>query len=116
MTALLEILAGNENRIRVVSMGVTITNAYLPLDNSAYFQTDMTLLECWDSTSADTSETFLRFLGKMLFPGGYLQRVKVLSGRRCVAMIAKMMLTKAMFVIGFSGFSTGFKSILDLSF
>ena len=99
MTALLEILAGNEEPdTGSFTWGVTITNAYLPLDNSAYFQTDMTLVEWLGQYSADTSETFLRgFLGKMLFSGEDIyKRVKVLSGgekMRC--MIAKMMLTNA---------------------
>ena len=99
MTALLEILAGNEKPdTGSFTWGVTITNAYLPLDNSAYFQTDMTLVEWLGQYSADTSETFLRgFLGKMLFSEEDIyKRVKVLSGgekMRC--MIAKMMLTNA---------------------
>ena len=99
MTALLEILTGNEKPdTGSFTWGVTITNAYLPLDNSAYFQTDMTLVEWLGQYSADTSETFLRgFLGKMLFSGEDIyKRVKVLSGgekMRC--MIAKMMLTNA---------------------
>ena len=99
MTALLEILNGNEKPdTGSFTWGVTITNAYLPLDNSAYFQTDMTLVEWLGQYSADTSETFLRgFLGKMLFSGEDIyKRVKVLSGgekMRC--MIAKMMLTNA---------------------
>ena len=99
MTALLEILTGNEKPdTGSFTWGVTITNAYLPLDNSAYFQTDMTLVEWLGHYSADTSETFLRgFLGKMLFSGEDIyKRVKVLSGgekMRC--MIAKMMLTNA---------------------
>ena len=99
MTALLEILTGNEKPdTGSFTWGVTITNAYLPLDNSAYFQTDMTLVEWLGQYSADTSETFLRgFLGKRLFSGEDIyKRVKVLSGgekMRC--MIAKMMLTNA---------------------
>ena len=98
MTALLEILTGNEKPDTGSFTWVTITNAYLPLDNSAYFQTDMTLVEWLGQYSADTSETFLRgFLGKMLFSGEDIyKRVKVLSGgekMRC--MIAKMMLTNA---------------------
>ena len=99
MTALLEILAGNEKPdTGSFTWGVTITNAYLPLDNSAYFQTDMTLVEWLGQYSADTSETFLRgFLGKMLFSGEDIyKRVKVLcGGEKMRCMIAKMMLTNA---------------------
>ena len=69
MTALLEIITGNDKPdTGSYIWGVTITNAYLPLDNSAFFQTDMTLIEWLGQYSMDTSETFLRgFLGKMLF-------------------------------------------------
>lgn len=98
-TALLEIISGNEKPdAGDFTWGVTITSAYLPLDNSAFFETDMTLVEWLGQYSADTSETFLRgFLGKMLFSGEDIyKRVKVLSGgekMRC--MIARMMLTNA---------------------
>ena len=99
MTALFEIITGNEKPdTGAYTWGITVTSAYLPLDNSAYFQTDMTLVEWLGQYSADTSETFLRgFLGKMLFSGDDIyKRVKVLSGgekMRC--MIARMMLTNA---------------------
>jgi ATPase subunit of ABC transporter with duplicated ATPase domains len=98
-TALLEILVGNERPDDgSFTWGVTITSAYLPLDNSAFFDTDMTLVEWLGQYSRDTSETFLRgFLGKMLFSGeDVYKRVKVLSGgekMRC--MIARMMLANA---------------------
>ena len=99
MTALLEIITGNEKPdTGDFTWGVTITSAYLPLDNSAFFTTDMTLIEWLGQYSADTSETFLRgFLGKMLFSGEDIYKnVKVLSGgekMRC--MIARMMLNNA---------------------
>ena len=99
MTALLEILTGKEKPDSgEFTWGVTITSAYLPLDNSSFFQTDMTLIEWLGQYSDDTSETFLRgFLGKMLFSGEDIyKRVKVLSGgekMRC--MIARMMLNNA---------------------
>lgn len=99
MTALFEIITGNEKPdAGSYTWGITVTSAYLPLDNSAYFQTDMTLVEWLGQYSTDTSETFLRgFLGKMLFSGEDIyKRVKVLSGgekMRC--MIARMMLTNA---------------------
>ena len=71
MTALLEIIAGNEKPDSGdYTWGVTITTAYLPLDNSAFFDTEMRLIDWLGQYSADTSETFLRgFLGKMLFSG-----------------------------------------------
>ncbi|MDR1755642.1 MAG: ATP-binding cassette domain-containing protein [Culturomica sp.] len=99
MTALLEIITDHvKPDSGTHHWGVTITKAYLPLDNSAYFDTDMTLIEWLGQFSNDTSETFLRgFLGKMLFSGEDIyKRVKVLSGgekMRC--MIARMMLVNA---------------------
>lgn len=99
MTALLEIISGNEKPdTGDYTWGVTITTAYLPLDNSAFFDTEMKLIDWLGQYSADTSETFLRgFLGKMLFSGEDIYKnVKVLSGgekMRC--MIARMMLNNA---------------------
>ena len=99
MTAFFEIINGNEKPdTGDFSWGVTITTAYLPLDNSAFFDTDMRLIDWLGQFSADTSETFLRgFLGKMLFSGEDIYKhVKVLSGgekMRC--MIARMMLNNA---------------------
>ena len=99
MTALFEIINGNDKPdTGDYSWGVTITTAYLPLDNSAYFDTDMRLIDWLGQFSTDTSETFLRgFLGKMLFSGEDIYKsVKVLSGgekMRC--MIARMMLNNA---------------------
>ena len=99
MTALLEIITGNEKPdTGDFTWGVTITTAYLPLDNSAFFDTDMKLIDWLGQYSTDTSETFLRgFLGKMLFSGEDIYKnVKVLSGgekMRC--MIARMMLNNA---------------------
>ncbi|GHV61733.1 ABC-F family ATPase [Bacteroidia bacterium] len=99
MTQLLEIITNNEKPDSgTITWGQTITTAYLPVDNTAFFQTDMTLIEWLGQYSADSSETFLRgFLGKMLFSGEDIyKRVKVLSGgekQRC--MIARMMLNNA---------------------
>ena len=99
MTALLEIITDNlKADSGSYSWGVTVTTAYLPIDNSAYFDTDMKLIDWLGQFSDDTSETFLRgFLGKMLFSGEDIYKnVKVLSGgekMRC--MIARMMLKNA---------------------
>ena len=78
--------------------GQTITTAYLPLDNSAFFNTDMNLIEWLAQFSEDTSELYLKgFLGKMLFSGEeLLKSASVLSGgekMRC--MIARMMMKNA---------------------
>lgn len=99
MTALMEIITNNmKPDTGDYTWGVTITSAYLPLDNSAYFDVEMRLIDWLAQFSNDTSETFLRgFLGKMLFSGEDIYKnVKVLSGgekMRC--MIAKMMLNNA---------------------
>ena len=76
--------------------GQTITTAYLPLDNSAFFNTDMN--DWLAQFSEDTSELYLKgFLGKMLFSGEeLLKSASVLSGgekMRC--MIARMMMKNA---------------------
>lgn len=78
--------------------GQTITTAYLPLDNSAFFNTDMNLIDWLAQFSEDTSELYLKgFLGKMLFSGEELfKSASVLSGgekMRC--MIARMMMKNA---------------------
>ena len=78
--------------------GQTITTAYLPLDNSAFFNTDMNLIDWLAQFSEDTSELYLKgFLGKMLFSGEeLLKSASVLSGgekMRC--MIARMMMKNA---------------------
>jgi ATPase subunit of ABC transporter with duplicated ATPase domains len=78
--------------------GQTITTAYLPLDNSAYFETDMNLVDWIGQFSEDTHEVYLKgYLGKMLFSGEeVLKKASVLSGgekMRC--MIARMMLKNA---------------------
>lgn len=99
MTALFEII--NENRrpdSGTFAWGQTITTAYLPLDNSSFFNTDMNLVDWLCQFSDDSSEIYLKgFLGKMLFSGEeVLKKASVLSGgekMRC--MIARMMLRNA---------------------
>lgn len=78
--------------------GQTITSAYLPLDNSDFFNTDMNLVDWIAQFSEDTHEVYLKgYLGKMLFSGEeVLKKAGVLSGgekMRC--MIARMMLKNA---------------------
>ena len=82
--------------------GVTISKAYLPMDNSSYFQKDYNLLDWLAQFSNNTDEMFLRgYLGKMLFSGEeILKSSKVLSGgekMRC--MISRMMLQHPNMVI-----------------
>jgi ATPase subunit of ABC transporter with duplicated ATPase domains len=96
MTALFEIIEGKIKPDHgSYSWGITITPAYLPLDNSAFFDTDLTLIDWLAQFSDDTNEVYLKsYLGKMLFSGEDAQKkVRVLSGgekMRC--MIARMML------------------------
>jgi len=79
--------------------GTTITKAYLPLENSEFFQSNLTLLD-WlrqfvPPNVTDADEPFLRgFLGKMLFSGDdIMKKTTVLSGGEKVrCMISRMML------------------------
>ncbi|MBR6639474.1 MAG: ATP-binding cassette domain-containing protein [Muribaculaceae bacterium] len=99
MTALFEIINGNRKANEgTYEWGQTITEAYLPLDNSAFFNTDLNLVDWLCQYSEDSSEIYLKgFLGKMLFSGEeVLKKASVLSGgekMRC--MIARMMLKDA---------------------
>lgn len=99
MTALFEIINGNRKADEgSYDWGQTITTAYLPLDNSAFFNTDLNLVDWLCQFSEDSSEIYLKgFLGKMLFSGEeVLKKASVLSGgekMRC--MIARMMLKDA---------------------
>ncbi len=99
MTALFEIINGNRKADEgTYDWGQTITTAYLPLDNSSFFNTDLNLVDWLCQFSDDSSEIYLKgFLGKMLFSGEeVLKKASVLSGgekMRC--MIARMMLKDA---------------------
>lgn len=99
MTALFEIINGNRKADSgTYEWGQTITTAYLPLDNTAFFNTDLNLVDWLAQFSDDSSEIYLKgFLGKMLFSGEeVLKKASVLSGgekMRC--MIARMMLRDA---------------------
>jgi ATPase subunit of ABC transporter with duplicated ATPase domains len=99
MTALFEIINGKRQAdVGSYEWGQTITTAYLPLDNSEFFNTDLNLVDWLSQFSDDSSEIYLKgFLGKMLFSGEeVLKQASVLSGgekMRC--MIARMMLRNA---------------------
>ncbi len=99
MTALFQIINGEEKPAEgTYEWGQTITSAYLPLDNTAFFNTDMNLVEWLSQFAADTNEVYLKgFLGRMLFSGEeILKSASVLSGgekMRC--MISRMMLKNA---------------------
>ena len=82
--------------------GVTITPAYLPNENSPFFEEDMNLIEWLRQYSTNKEEAYVRgFLGRMLFSGEEsLKSCKVLSGgekMRC--MISRMMLLMPNFLI-----------------
>ena len=98
MTALFEIINGNrEATAGTVKWGVTITTAYLPLDNTEFFQNDKNLVD-WLSQYGPGNEVVMKgFLGRMLFSGEeVLKKVNVLSGgERMRCMIARMQLKNA---------------------
>lgn len=98
MTALFEIINGNrEAQAGTFNWGITITTAYLPLDNTEFFQSQLNLVD-WLSQFGEGNEVYFKaFLGRMLFSGEeVLKKVNVLSGgekMRC--MIARMQLKNA---------------------
>ena len=98
MTALFEILNGNRVAdAGTYKWGVTITTAYLPLDNTAFFESDLNL-DDWLSQYGPGNEVVMKaFLGRMLFRQEEVEKqVNVLSGgekMRC--MIARMQLQNA---------------------
>lgn len=79
--------------------GVTITKAYLPKDNSEFFNdVELTLLDWMRQFSEEKSESYLRgFLGRMLFSEDEpFKKAKVLSGgERVRCMLSRMMLSSA---------------------
>ena len=80
------------------SWGITTTQAYLPQDNSSYFDTDLSLVDWLRQFSKDPDESFVRgFLGRMLFSGDEsLKSARVLSGGEKVrCMLSRMMLSGA---------------------
>ena len=98
MTAFFEIINGNmKPDVGTFNWGVTITTAYLPLDNTDFFNTDLNLVD-WLSQFGEGNAVYMKgFLGRMLFSGEeVLKKVSVLSGgekMRC--MIARMQLRNA---------------------
>ena len=83
------------------SWGVTTTQAYLPLDNSEYFNNKLTLVDWlrqWAKTEEEREEVYIRgFLGKMIFSGEEaLKTADVLSGGEKVrCMLSRMMMMRA---------------------
>ena len=98
MTALFEIINGNrEPDAGTYKWGVTITTAYLPLDNTPFFDCDYNLVEWLSQYGPGNEVTMKSFLGRMLFRQEEVEKkVNVLSGgekMRC--MIARMQLQNA---------------------
>ncbi|MDD6217723.1 MAG: ATP-binding cassette domain-containing protein [Selenomonadaceae bacterium] len=99
-TALFKILMGEmEPDEGSFKWGVTTTQAYLPNDNTEYFEScDLTLTDWLRQYSKDPDESFVRgFLGRMLFSGEEsLKKASVISGgERVRCMLSKMMLSGA---------------------
>ena len=99
-TTLLSILAGEiEPDSGTYTWGVTTSQAYMPRDNSEYFNnTDVNLIDWLRPYSPDEHEAFIRgFLGRMLFSGDEtLKKVSVLSGEEKIrCMLSKLMLSGA---------------------
>ena len=98
MTALFEIINGNRQAdAGTFKWGITITTAYLPLDNTEFFKSDLNLVD-WLSQFGTGNEVMMKgFLGRMLFKQEEVEKkVNVLSGgekMRC--MIARMQLKNA---------------------
>ena len=98
MTALFEIINGNQEAAAGgFKWGVTITTAYLPLDNKSFFDCDLNMID-WLSQFGTGNEVYFKaFLGRMLFKDeDIMKKVNVLSGgekMRC--MIARMQLKNA---------------------
>ncbi len=98
MTALFEIINGNRQAdAGTYKWGVTITTAYLPLDNTNFFNSELNLVD-WLSQYGPGNEVAMKaYLGRMLFRQEEVEKkVNVLSGgekMRC--MIARMQLQNA---------------------
>ncbi len=103
-TSLFQILMGESKPDSgSFKFGQTITNAYLPNENTQYFNSDLNLID-WlrQYSEEEKDEAYIRgFLGKMLFSGEEsLKMVKVLSGGEKVrCMLSKMMLSGANLLI-----------------
>ena len=98
MTALFEIINGNrEADAGTYKWGITITTAYLPLDNTEFFKSDLNLVDWLSQYGAGNEVVMKGYLGRMLFKQEEVEKkVNVLSGgekMRC--MIARMQLKNA---------------------
>ena len=101
-TAFYEIINGNQKAVAgKYEWGITTNQSYLPLDNSEYFDKDLTLVDWlrqYAKTEEEREEVYIRgFLGKMLFSGeDALKTAEVLSGGEKVrCMLSRMMMMRA---------------------
>lgn len=101
-TAFYEIITGNLTPgSGTHQWGITTIQSYLPLDNSTYFNNDLTLVDWlrqWATTEEEREEVYIRgFLGKMLFSGDEaLKKCNVLSGGEKIrCMLSRMMMFRA---------------------
>ncbi|MET2984278.1 ABC-F family ATP-binding cassette domain-containing protein [Aureibaculum conchae] len=102
VTAFFEIINGNlKQDSGKFAWGVTTTQAYLPLENSHFFDNDLSLVDWlrqWATTEEEREEVYIRgFLGKMIFSGEEaLKKCNVLSGGEKVrCMLSRMMMLRA---------------------
>ncbi len=101
-TAFYEIITGNNKPdTGDYKWGVTTTQAYLPIENSSFFDNDHSLVDWlrqYAKTEEEREEVNIRgFLGKMIFSGDEaLKQSNVLSGGEKVrCMLSRMMMTRA---------------------
>lgn len=101
-TAFYEILNGNMTPDSgTFDWGITTLQSYLPSDNHAFFENDLTLVDWlrqWAKTEEERDEVYIRgFLGKMIFSGEEaLKTGRVLSGGEKVrCMLSRMMMMRA---------------------
>lgn len=103
VSGLFSVLAGEHSDFTgKYTFGTTISMAYLPNDNTSYFQSDLNLIDWLRQFSKDKDETYIRgFLGKMLFSGEeVLKKCNVLSGGEKVrCMTSRLMLMNPNFLI-----------------
>ena len=99
VTALFKILAGEASADKgTIKWGISVIPSYLPKDKSAYFNTDLSIVDWLAQYSKEKDGTYLRgFLGRMLFSGDDANKqVKVLSGGEKVrCMLSRMMVQNA---------------------
>ena len=98
-TALFDIISGvKQPESGDCYWGQTTSFSYFPKENSAFFNSDLSITDWLRQYSADQDETYVRsFLGRMLFSGEEaLKPVHVLSGGEKVrCMLSRMMLSGA---------------------